>query len=145
MKMSSLAIPALGLVAALAIAVLTVPFPRSAWSAGIPAPLVSDANIHSAAAPEATAGWFNDQSGSNDYHGTSALDETDAVLATYATGLSTDSIHDDKNEYDFSDGARLVIPNNSLSSNRFGISPTAGWSGFGVIDSYLRETGRAWP
>ncbi len=143
MKMSSLAIPALGLVAALAIALLTAPFPRSAWSAGSATPLVSDTSIQFAVAQEVTAGWFNDQSGSNDDHSTSALNETDAALATYAAGLTVDSIHDDTNGYDFSDDARLVIANNVLSSNLFGIPPNAGWSGFGLTDSFLREIERA--
>lgn len=143
MKMNSLALPTLGLLAALAILVLTAPGPKSAWSAGGAAPVASDTSIQFAVAQEATAGWLNDQSGSNDYHSTSALNETDAALVASAAGLTIDSIHDDKNGYDFSNGASRVIANNVLSSNLFGIPPTAGWSGFGLTDSFLREIARA--
>ncbi len=143
MKIKTPSLPALGLLAALATAALTAPYPQSARSEGSAAPVSSDTNLQLAVAQKATAGWFNDQSDSNDYRSTSALNETDATLATYAEGLTIDSIHDDANGYDFSDDARLVIANNVLSSNLFGIPPTAGLSGFGLTDSFLREIERA--
>ena len=140
MDMNSLALPTLGLLAALATPVLAAPFAESAWSAGGAVPHVSDSQF--VVAPEATGPWFNGQFGSNDYNSTSALNETDAVLATYVAGLTIDSIHNDRNGYDFSDAASLVIANNGLSSNLFGIPPTAGWSGFGLTDSFRREIER---
>ncbi len=143
MKINTPSLPTLGLLAALATAALTAPYPQSARSEGSAAPVASDTNIQLSVAHEATAGWFNHRSDSNDSHIASALSETEPALATYAAGLTIDSIHDHTNGYDFSDGATLVIANNDLSSNLFGIPPTAGWSGLGLNDPFLREIGRA--
>ncbi len=138
MKMKSVALPTLGLLAAIATTVLATRFSESAWSAASAAPGVPDPKIRFVGAHEPMADWFNDQSGSKDYYTTSVLDETDEALAKEVAGLTLDSIDDGKNGFDFSDDASAVIGHNRLSSNLFGISPTAGWSGFSPTESFRR-------
>ena len=140
MKMNRLALPTLGLLAALASPVLAAPFFENPGSAGSMALLVSDTSAQFVLAQEPTAPWPDDQFGGQDSDSTSAFHETAVLLATNETGLTIDPIHDAMDWYDLSDVASLVIANNGLSSNRFGIPPSAGWSGFSLTDSFLRET-----
>lgn len=70
-----------------------------------------------------------------------SFNETNSALAAFVGALAVDSVHDGKDWYDFSDVASLFVANAGLSSNARGITPVAGWSGFGLTDSLLFVSG----
>ena len=71
-----------------------------------------------------------------------AFNETSgANLNAFIAALGVDSTHDGKDWYNFDDVASLIVANSGLSSNPGAVTPTGGWSGFGLTDSFLLVSG----